>query len=78
LPGGDHTRLALAKDLTGQHRLATDAEAGELIRALAPKQPDAGIAAIFNGCGKRTGKGNTWTESRAEFARLDACTALIR
>jgi DNA invertase Pin-like site-specific DNA recombinase len=67
--GGDHTRLTVAKNRTGQHRLTTDVETGELIRALARQQPDAGIAAILNRCGKRTGKGNTWTESRVRSHR---------
>jgi len=67
--GGDHTRLTIPKNRTGQHRLTTDAETGELIRALARQQPDAGIAAILNRCGKRTGKGNSWTESRVRSHR---------
>ena len=67
--GGDHTRLTVPKNRTGQHRLTTDAETGELIRALSRQQPDAGIAAILNRCGKRTGKGNTWTESRVRSHR---------
>ena len=67
--GGDHTRLTVPKNRTGQHRLTTDAKTGELIRALARQQPDAGIAAILNRCGKRTGKGNTWTESRVRSHR---------
>jgi excisionase family DNA binding protein len=67
--GGDHTRLTVPKNRTGQHRLTTEAETGELIRALSRQQPDAGIAAILNRCGKRTGKGNTWTESRVRSHR---------
>ncbi|HVB17836.1 MAG TPA: recombinase family protein [Stellaceae bacterium] len=67
--GGDHTRLIVPKNRTGQHRLTTDAETGELIRGLSRQQPDAGIAAILNRCGKRTGKGNTWTESRVRSHR---------
>jgi len=61
--GGDHTRLTVPKNRTGQHRWKTDAETGELIQALARQQPDAGIAAILNRCGKRTGKGNTWPQA---------------
>jgi excisionase family DNA binding protein len=76
--GGDHTRLTVPKNRTGQHRLTTDAETGDLIRALARQQPDAGIAAILNRCGKRTGKGNTWTESRVRSHRSAHDIAVYR
>ncbi len=76
--GGDHTRLTVPKNRTGQHRLTTDAETGDLIRALARQQPDAGIAAILNRCGKRTGKGNTWTESRVRSHRSAHGIAVYR
>jgi len=76
--GGDHTRLTVPKNRTGQHRLTTDAETGELIRALSRQQPDAGIAAILNRCGKRTGKGNTWTESRVRSHRSAHGIAVYR
>lgn len=67
--GEDHTRLTVPKNRRGHHRWTTEAETGELIRALARQQPDAGIAAILNRCGKRTGKGNSWTESRVRSHR---------
>lgn len=67
--GEDHTRLTVPKNRTGHHRWTTEAETGELIRALARQQPDAGIVAILNRCGKRTGKGNSWTESRVRSHR---------
>jgi excisionase family DNA binding protein len=76
--GGDHTRLTVPKNRTGQHRLTTEAETGELIRALSRQQPDAGIAAILNRCGKRTGKGNTWTESRVRSHRSAHGIAVYR
>jgi hypothetical protein len=43
--GGDHTRLTVPKNRTGRHRWTTEAETGELIRALARQQPDVSIAA---------------------------------
>jgi excisionase family DNA binding protein len=67
--GGDHTRLTVPKNRTGRHRWTTEAETGDLIRGLARQQPDAGIAAILNRSGKRTGRGNTWTESRVRSHR---------
>jgi len=76
--GGDHTRLTVPKNRMGQHRLTTDAETGELIRTLSRQQPDAGIAAILNRCGKRTGKGNTWTESRVRSHRSAHGIAVYR
>jgi DNA invertase Pin-like site-specific DNA recombinase len=76
--GGDHTRLKVPKNRTGQHRWKTDAETGELIQALARQQPDAGIAAVLNRCGKRTGKGNTWTESRVRSHRSAHGIAVYR
>ena len=67
--GGDHTRLEVPKNRVGKPRWTTDAETGDLIRALARQQPDGGIAAILNRAGKRTGKGNTWTEARVRSHR---------
>jgi excisionase family DNA binding protein len=76
--GGDHTQLAVPKNRAGRHRWTTEAETGELIRALARQQPDAGIAAILNRCGKRTGKGNSWTESRVRSHRSAHGIAVYR
>jgi excisionase family DNA binding protein len=67
--GGDHTGLTVAKNRSGKHRWRTEAETGDLIRALARQQPDSGIAMILNRAGKRTGKGNTWTEARVRGFR---------
>lgn len=67
--GGDHTRLAVPRNRLGKHRWSTDLATGDLIRALARQQPDSGIAAILNRAGKRTGKGNTWTEARVRSHR---------
>ncbi len=76
--GGDHTQLTAPKNRAGRHRWTTEAETGELIRALARQQPDAGIAAILNRCGKRTGKGNSWTESRVRSHRSAHSIAVYR
>ena len=67
--GGDHTELRVRKNQTGQHRWTTDAETGELIRALARLMPDWSIAAVLNRAGKRTGRGNSWTEARVRTFR---------
>ena len=67
--GGDHTELRVRKNQTGQHRWTTNAERGELIRALARLMPDWSIAAVLNRAGKRTGRGNSWTEARVRTFR---------
>jgi excisionase family DNA binding protein len=76
--GGDHTRLAVPRNRTGRHRWSTAAETGDLIRALARQQPDSGIAMILNRAGKRTGKGNTWTEARVRSFRNGQGIAVYR
>lgn len=62
--GGDHTRLDVPRARTGEHRWRTDAQVEEIVRALARQLPDKAIAAVLNRLGKRTGRGNTWTEAR--------------
>jgi excisionase family DNA binding protein len=76
--GGDHTRLTVPRNRTGKHRWSTAAETGDLIRALARQQPDSGIAMILNRAGKRTGKGNTWTEARVRSFRNGHGIAVYR
>lgn len=67
--GGDHTRLGVPRNRTGQHRYGSDAEVRELIGALARQQDDGAIAATLNRLGKRTGRGNPWTEARVRSFR---------
>lgn len=67
--GGDHTRLTVARNRTGQHRWSSDVEVRDLIRALARQQDDGAIAATLNRLGKRTGRGNPWTEARVRSFR---------
>ena len=67
--GGDHTRLAAPRNRTGQHRWSSDADVRDLIRALARQQVDGAIAATLNRLGKRTGRGNPWTEARVRSFR---------
>ena len=62
--GGDHTRLHVPRARTGEHRWRTDAQVEDLVRALARQLPDKAIAAVLNRLGKRTGRGNTWTQAR--------------
>ena len=67
--GGDHTRLTVPRNRTGQHRWCTDATVGDLIRGLARQLTDGGIAQTLNRLGKRTGRGNAWTEARVRTFR---------
>jgi DNA invertase Pin-like site-specific DNA recombinase len=76
--GGDHTRLAVPRNQTGRHRWSTAVETGDIIRALARQQPDSGIAMVLNRAGKRTGKGNTWTEARVRSFRNGQGIAVYR
>lgn len=69
--GGDHTSLAVPRNRTGQHRWSSDADVRDLIRALARQQVDGGIAATLNRLGKRTGRGNPWTEARVRSFRSE-------
>ena len=62
--GGDHTRLSVPRNRTGQHRWAASAEVVDLVRGLARQLPDGAIAATLNRLGKKTGRGNSWTEAR--------------
>ena len=67
--GGDHTRLTVPRNRTGQHRWSTDATVGDLIRGLARQLPDRAIAAMLNRLGKQIGRGNAWTEARVRTYR---------
>ena len=67
--GGDHTRLSVPRNRTGQHRWRCDAAVDDMIRDLARQQPDQAIAATLNRAGVRTGRGNTWTQARVNSFR---------
>ena len=76
--GGDHTELSVRRRKTGRTRFATDADTGETIQELARLMPDRSIAAFLNRAGKRTGKGNTWTELRVRAFRSNHGIAVYR
>ena len=61
--GGDHSEL--------KHRWTLDATTTDIISELARLMPDMSIAALLNRAGKRTGRDNTWTESRVRAFRSD-------
>ena len=76
--GGDHTELSVARNRTGQHRWTTDVEVQSLIAQLARQLDDAGIAALLNRLGHRTGKEQTWTEMRVRSFRCSHEIAVFR
>jgi excisionase family DNA binding protein len=50
----------------------------DIIRELARLMPDLLIAGVLNRAGKRTGRDNTWTESRVRAFRKDHGIAVYR
>jgi excisionase family DNA binding protein len=67
--GGDHTTLEFLMSRAGKHRDASPENLVSLVRELARVQPDQAIVAILNRMGQRTGRGNTWTETRLRVFR---------
>jgi excisionase family DNA binding protein len=67
--GGDHTRLEVMKNRTGQNRWKTDVVTEQLVRELARLLPDHSIAPVLNRLGIRSAKGQTWTQLRVRNFR---------
>jgi excisionase family DNA binding protein len=67
--GGDHTRLEVAKNRTGQNRWKADIETVQLVRELARILPDHSIAPLLNRLGIRSAKGQSWTQLRVRNFR---------
>lgn len=67
--GGDHTRLEVMKNRSGQNRWKTDVATEQLVRELARLLPDHSIAPVLNRLGIRSAKGLTWTELRVRNFR---------
>ncbi len=76
--GGDHTRLSVKRNRTGQSRWTTDTEIVDLVRALARQMPDQAIAAVLNRSGKATSHGNSWTRGRICSLRRQYDIAIYR
>ena len=69
--GGDHTRLVVPRNRTGDHRWKTSEETERIIREVARVWSDRAVAALLNRLGKRTAKGHSWTPSRVSTFRND-------
>src|ERR1700739_1346252 len=76
--GGDHTRLEVAKNRTGQNRWKTDVETVQLVRELARILPDPRIAPLLNRLGIRSAKGQSWTQLRVRNFRCVHQIAVYR
>jgi excisionase family DNA binding protein len=67
--GGDHTRLEVMKNRSGQNRWKTDVATEQLVRELARLLPDHSIVPVLNRLGIRSAKGQTWTQLRVRNFR---------
>jgi hypothetical protein len=67
--GGCHTAFTMPKPLSGAVAHKTTLEDLELIARMAPRYRDDEIARVLSKLGRRTGKGNRWTQSRVAFVR---------
>jgi DNA invertase Pin-like site-specific DNA recombinase len=67
--GGCHTRFEIPKPLSGAVLHKTSLEDLELIRNMARRYRDDAIARVLSKLGRRTGKGNRWTQSRVAYVR---------
>ncbi|MCP5093473.1 MAG: recombinase family protein [Gammaproteobacteria bacterium] len=78
--GGDHTPLQLKLPLNaaGRQHWPTNQETLALVYELARLMPDRQIAGLLNRCGKSTGHGNGWTQTRVRGLRNHHAIAVYR
>lgn len=67
--GGQHSEHRVRKPKAGEHRKRTSEDAVAVIRSMATRWPDEGIATALNRIGFTTGQGNSWTAARVLSAR---------
>jgi len=67
--GGCHTRFTMAKPMSGAVAHKTALEDIELITKMGPRYRDDEIARVLSKLGRRTGKGNRWTQARVAYVR---------
>ncbi len=67
--GGDHTRLEVLKNRSGQNRFKTDVATEQIVRELARLLPDHSIAPVLNRLAIRSATGQTWTQLRVRNFR---------
>jgi DNA invertase Pin-like site-specific DNA recombinase len=67
--GGSHTSLSIPKPLPANQAHKTAPEDLELIRKMALRYRDAEIAMVLSKLGRKTGKGNRWTQTSVRTIR---------
>ncbi len=67
--GGSHTSLSIPKPLPADQAHKTAPEDLELIRKMALRYRDAEIAMVLSKLGRKTGKGNRWTQTSVRTIR---------
>ncbi len=67
--GGAHTQLSVLRPLHASIAHKTAEEDCELIRKMAVRYSDAEIAQVLSNLGRKTGKGNRWTQTSVGIAR---------
>lgn len=67
--GGEHSTVDIKRGRTGVHRYTTDKETVQLVQELSLVMPDSAIAATLNRLGRKTGRGNSWTQQRVDSLR---------
>jgi DNA invertase Pin-like site-specific DNA recombinase len=67
--GGSHTDLIIPRPLPANQGHKTKAEDLELIRKMAIRYYDAEIAMVLSKLGRKTGKGNRWSQSSVRTIR---------
>ena len=67
--GGCHTAFDMPKPMSSAIAHKTSLEDVDLIRQMATRYRDDEIARVLSKLGRKTGKGNRWTQSRVAYAR---------
>jgi len=67
--GGSHSSLTIPKPLPASQAHKTAVEDLELIQKMVDRYPDSEIAKGLSELGRKTGKGNRWTQSSVELSR---------
>ena len=67
--GGCHTQFEMPKPMSGAVVHKTSLEDREVITKMALRYGDDEIARVLSKLGRRTGKGNRWTQSRVAYVR---------
>lgn len=67
--GGDHTRLIMARPVSAAQAHKTKEQDLDLIRKMAVGYSDVDIARVLSSLGRKTGKGQRWTQKSVAYIR---------